>query len=205
MKTIKLKESDIKRIVKKVIKEESLTDFPESIPMPVRKGFLLYKDGWIFNNRSVHKPWMWPAMKKLKDTTQEEIMELGFFLDDDVQYAKRGSFNFENSGEQALAEYDRLTQHQEYNPESKSEGKGSAGFVSELLDVLSSDGEFHPDNREQFFSYKNARGTHVIFLTKSNGKSESLKKQYLSQYNDLGGFKKIPVMYGPNGLEQIKS
>ena len=31
----------------------------------------------------------------------------------------------------------------------------------------------------------------------------SLKKQYLSQYNDLSGFKKIPVMYGPNGLEQI--
>ena len=75
----------------KVIKEEVLSDFPESIPMPVRKGFLLYKDGWIFNNRAVHKPWMHPAMKKIKDTTQEEIMELGFFLDDDRQYAKRGS------------------------------------------------------------------------------------------------------------------
>lgn len=187
----------------KVIKEEVLSDFPESIPMPVRKGFLLYKDGWIFNNRAVYKPWMWPAMKKIKDTTQEEIMELGFFLDDDRQYAKRGSFNFEESGVEALEIYDRLTQHQEYNPESNSEGKGSAGFVSEFLDVIDSEGDFQPNNKEEFFRYKNARGTHVIFLTKGNSKSESLKKQYLSKYNDLSGFKKIPVMYGPNGLEQI--
>lgn len=194
MKKVRLTEKDLNRIVKRVINEQNvedrenftLTDFPESIPSPVVRGYILYKDGWIFNNHSLDKPFMWPAIKKLKDSTQDDIMNLEFFLE-------------ENS--KGLYDYERLTQYREYNPNAKRNSKTVAVFVSDDIDVYNS--MIPPRNEDEFERFKNNRGMEVVFLTKSNSKSAALKNEYLSQYNDLSGFRMIPVMFGPNGLEQI--